>query len=393
MLSTFSGLGGMDLGLEVAGFESLGCLEWDGDARRSLKANRGDAWPMIGAGDIAVDGAALTPRRLGVKRGELDLLAGAPPCQPFSKAAQWNSASRKGLDDPRYDYIANFFDIASRFAPKFILIENVQGYVQGPTSALPELELLTQELATATRRSYFLDWTVLDAADYGVPQNRKRAIVVITDQNNFEWPHPTEQRRTVWDAIGNPPAGQEITPASGHWADLLATIPEGQNYQWHTDRGGGYPLFGYRTRYWSFLQKLDRASPAPTLAASPGPSTGPFHWDNRPLSVWEMLRLQSFPSGWRVEGDRRSQVKQIGNATPPLLAEQIGRRIAASLGRPMPSGDPQLSIPRNPEPMGLLRTASTLPDKYLDRVGSHDPHPGSGLGPRPRVLASEQKQK
>jgi DNA (cytosine-5)-methyltransferase 1 len=393
MLSAFSGLGGMDLGLEAAGFESLGCLEWDGDAQQSLKANRGDAWPLVGSGDVAVDGAGLTPRRLGLKKGELDLLAGAPPCQPFSKAAQWNSSARQGLADPRHDYIKPFFEIATRFAPKFILIENVQGYVQGPTSALPELERLTEELAKATRRSYAIQTTIVDAADYAVPQSRKRAIVVITYQRNFEWLLPIQERRTAWDAIGEPPEDQEIVPATGQWADLLATIPEGENYQWHTDRGGGYPLFGYRTRYWSFLQKLHRSRPAPTLAASPGPSTGPFHWDNRRLSIWEMLRLQTFPSDWRVEGDRRSQVKQIGNATPPLLAEQIGRKLAEALGVPPPSGDLQLSIPRSARPMGGLKTACKLPEKYLEQVGSHDPHPGAGMGPRPRVLATEEQQK
>src|SRR4029079_12045835 len=129
-----------------------------------------------------------------------------------------------------------------------------------------------------------------------------------------------------WDAIGCEEFSEPVAQATGKWADLLASIPEGKNYLWHTNRGGGHQLFGYRTRYWSFLLKLAKDEPSWTLPAHPGPATGPFHWDNRPLSVAEMLSLQSFPAAWRVEGERRADhVTQIGNATPPLLAELLGR--------------------------------------------------------------------
>ena len=84
----------------------------------------------------------------------------------------------------------------------------------------------------------------------------------------------------------------------GKWADLLPTIPEGQNYLWHTNRGGGSQLFGWRTRYWSFLLKLAKNLPSWTIQAHPGSSIGPFHWRNRKLSVPEMCRLQTFPTAW-----------------------------------------------------------------------------------------------
>ena len=76
-----------------------------------------------------------------------------------------------------------------------------------------------------------------------------------------------------------------------------ASIPEGQNYLWHTNRGGGQPLFGWRTRYWSFLLKLAKNQPSWTIQAQPGSSIGPFHWRNRKLSAHEMCRLQTFPDG------------------------------------------------------------------------------------------------
>ncbi len=372
----------MDLGLEAAGFDCVGCLEWDANAQRSLKANRGDAWPLIGDGDVASASAELRPSDLGFGKGDLDLLVGAPPCQPFSKAAQWSSGSRQGMKDGRSGYVADFFAIAAAFVPKYILLENVPGYVQGPTSALADLHRLVEQLATRTGAPYQLDHRIVNAADYGVPQNRRRALVLITRSAAISWPEPLEQR-TAWDAIGNPPAEHETFEMSGHWADLLPTIPEGGNYQWHTERGQGQPLFGYRTRYWSFLQKLHRDRPAPTIAASPGPSTGPFHWDSRPLSIWERLRLQTFPGEWLVEGDRRSQIRQIGNATPPLLAEAVGRSITAALGSSN-LANLNLRIDKLPSGAPAFAGSAIVPLQYQKLIGGHAAHPGAGLGPAPR---------
>src|ERR1700722_18735415 len=101
VLSAFTGLGGLDLGLEAAGFEHVGCIEKDEIARRSLKKNRGDCWHLLEPGDISVLAETLTPRKLGLTKGELSVLAGGPPCQPFSKAAQWSASARTGLEDVR----------------------------------------------------------------------------------------------------------------------------------------------------------------------------------------------------------------------------------------------------------------------------------------------------
>ena len=186
----------------------------------------------------------------------------------------------------------------------------------------------------------------------------------------------------AWDAIGrlsiaDPPV------AVGKWADLLPSIPEGENYLWHTSRGGGRPLFGYRTRYWSFLLKLAKDMPAWTLPAQPGPSTGPFHWSNRPLAVEEMLRLQSLPADWAVEGSYRDQVRQVGNATPALLAEVLGRAILSTLGLPVQPGALRLAIRRLssvPSPTPPERVSAA----YRLLEGDHPDHPGAGLGPKAR---------
>src|SRR5207249_3243156 len=132
--------------------------------------------------------------------------------------------------------------------------------------------------------------------------------------------------RTAWDAIGDLDDEHwplELKP-TGKWTGLLKSIPEGKNYLWHTPRGGGDPLFGWRTRYWSFLLKLSKRQPSWTIQAEPGPATGPFHWRNRLLSVEELARLQTFPHGFQVVGNRRSAQRQIRNAVPGALGELPG---------------------------------------------------------------------
>jgi DNA (cytosine-5)-methyltransferase 1 len=384
VLSAFSGLGGMDLGLEVAGFASLGCVEIDPVARRSLKANRSDAWPILGDDIDEVAGAPDSPvRRLG--RGELSLLAGGPPCQPYSKAAMWAPTAWAGLADERATPLHSFLRLVDLLCPEAVLIENVPGFARGPRSALSTVAAALAQINARHGTAYAATVSILDAAEYGVPQHRQRAIVIARrDGGSGVAPLPTHVTSPVraWDAIGSLPPDDEVVSPAGRWAKLLPSIPEGENYLWHTTRGGGLPLFGYRTRYWSFLLKLAKCRPAWTLAAQPGPSTGPFHWDNRPLTTVEMLRLQSFPADWKVEGDRRERVRQVGNATPPLLAEVLGRHLRSILhGEEVRTAT--LAIPLQ-DPVPPARRRLPVPKEYLGLVGDHPDHPGTGSGPRPR---------
>jgi len=393
VLSGFSGVGGLDLGLEAAGFTHVGCIELDETARRSLKANREDQWPVLDAGDILDVAETLRPADVGLRRRELTLLAGAPPCQPFSKAAQWSRTSRIGLVDERSDCLHGFLDLAETFLPKAIILENVTGFAQGAIAALPEIERSFAQINARWGTHYRPEPRVIDAASFGVPQRRRRAIIVaMRDGGRFSWPTPTHVTAPVcsWDAIGrvriaDPPV------ATGKWADLLPSIPEGENYLWHTSRGGGRPLFGYRTRYWSFLLKLAKDEPAWTVPAQPGPSTGPFHWDNRPLAVEELLRLQSLPVDWAVEGGYRDQVRQVGNATPALLAEILGRALRSSLKLSDPPGALRLIIPRL-RTVPKARPPDQLTAGYRLLEGDHPDHPGAGLGPKARKTVAKPRQ-
>lgn len=173
-LSTFTGLGGLDLGLEAAGFSTLACVEWDEAARRSIKANRGDAWNLLPEGDISAVAASLVPPDLGLETGELDLLSGAPPCQPYSKAGQWAAGARSGLVDPRGQYLNDYIELVRRFLPKVAVIENVKGFVHGRTSALDHIRCLLDGFGSGLP-VYRVEHRVIDAADLTSGPLRRRA--------------------------------------------------------------------------------------------------------------------------------------------------------------------------------------------------------------------------
>ena len=384
-LSAFSGIGGLDLGLERSGFSVIGAIESDAAARRSFALNH-PRLPFLGPHDVEEVARDLVPGDLGIEKGGLALLAAGPPCQPFSKAAQWATTGALGLGDGRSTGCLNGLSmLIERLLPHAVLIENVPGFAKGGSSALP---FLKERLAAVNRGAgtrYRLSHRVLDAADFGVPQRRRRAIIVaLRNGEALNWPAATHRDRPVraWDATRG--VRPEAVPApSGQFAGLLPSVPEGMNYQYFTERGEGPALFGYRRRFWSFLLKLAKAEPAWTVPANPGPATGPFHWESRPLAPEEILRLQSFPGSWRLEGAYRVQVRQAGNATPPLLAEVLGRSIARQLFEEDRRGPLTLAIDRSPR-VPPPTPPEPVADEYMWRLGEHPPHPGPGCGPRPR---------
>lgn len=217
------------------------------------------------------------------------------------------------------------------------------------------------------------------------------------DGRTFQFPEPThlpadklnntlfgaaEPYTTAWDALGDLPEPDAEEPGlkvGGKWGDLLPTIPEGENYLWHTDRGGGSPLFGWRTRYWSFLLKLSKRLPSWTVQAQPGAAIGPFHWHNRRLTFAELSRIQTFPDGLRMESGRTEMQRMLGNAVPSLVAEVLAREIRrqffnAPLNARLSLLPPKRENVPAPEPL------PTLPEKYRSMIGTHAAHPGTGKG-------------
>lgn len=392
VISLFTGAGGLDLGLEAAGFSLKVGVEMDARACQTLRANR--RWTVL-----AEDIHAVTSERLcevsGLAPEEPDLLAGGPPCQPFSKSAYWRSGDTKRLDDPRADTLSAYLRVLRDLRPKAFLLENVQGLAySGKDEGLRHLKDTIDTINAETGTSYSFVVTRVNAADYGVPQTRERVIIVgARDGTVFKFPVATHRdpavcdlldRRepwlTAWDSIGD--LEDNLDPSlevGGRWGALLPSIPEGSNYLWHTDRGGGKPLFGWRRRYWGFLLKLAKDRPAWTIQAQPGPAIGPFHWKSRKLSARELCRLQTVPDDYEIVGTRADAQRQLGNAVPSLLAEVVGRAIRRQLLGSRVSAQPRLAVsPKDPPPS--KERVRPIPKQYHRYIGDHTPHPGTGLG-------------
>jgi len=298
--------------------------------------------------------------------------------------------------------------------PQAFLLENVHGIsYSGKEEGFVLLEKLTRGINRTAGTNYVLSWRVLSAADYGVPQIRTRFFLVgHRDGKEFQFPQPTHGPEseftehpelelqlhnripyvTAWDAIGdyNPPRDEDLVPR-GYWAELLPSIPEGENYLWHTNRKGGLRLFGWRTRYWSFLLKLAKNRPSWTLQAQPGPAIGPFHWKNRRLSAEEMARLQTFPRNLKYIGGRGSVQRQLGNAVPSLLAEILAREIRKQFFGSLSAEESKLAI----EPKRAVPPAEPVqgvPSRYLIHLGDHSDHPGEGKGRRALMTGHEPRR-
>jgi DNA (cytosine-5)-methyltransferase 1 len=391
-ISLFTGVGGLDFGLEAAGFETAVAVEFDPTACRTIRLNR--RWPLVER-DIHTVASSEILGIAGLKVGQADLLVGGPPCQPFSKAGYWKSGDARRLDDPRADTLAAYLRVLRDTKPRAFLLENVPGLAfVGKDDGLTHLVAGIDEVNRTAGTKYQVSWQKLNAADFGVPQTRERVFLVgARDGTKFSFPAPRyfpqeqnqpgrQNHRTAWDALGDLPAdgGNEDLIVRGKWAELLPSVPEGQNYLWHTTRGGGEPLFGWRTRYWSFLLKLAKDRPAWTIQAQPGPAIGPFHWNNRRLSAQELCRLQTFPDDLEFDCSRNEVQRLLGNAVPSLLTEVLGREIRRQLlGDALASSRLKLlpSIRGKPPQSEYVYP---VPKKYRSLIGEYADHPGEGLG-------------
>lgn len=398
VISLYTGAGGLDYGFEAAGFDTVAAVELDHDCCLTLRHNR--KWPVIERSIHEVPTAELLSTA-GATQGEVDLLIGGPPCQPFSKSGYWSSGDTRRLDDPRADTLGAYIRVLEQALPRAFLLENVEGLAYSNKSE--GLHLLLKAISQINKRTgarYCPTYQVVSAASFGVPQLRERFIMIATREGTpFQFPTPThadpaklegrlglgdlEPYRTAWDALGDLALDpHEDVAAKGKWADLLPSIPEGQNYLFHTDRGSGLPLFGWRRRFWNFLLKVSKSQPSWTIQAQPGPATGPFHWESRRFSARELCRLQTFPDSVDIQGGRTAIQRQVGNAVPSLLAEVLGRAIRTQLlGRRAAKGPLKL-LPADRSPAPPPEPVAPVPHKYHYLSGSHSPHPGTGKGHR-----------
>ncbi len=341
-ISLFSGAGGLDLGVESAGYHVAAAVEVDHDAADTMEKNFGGlVSPVIRRSILDIPTKEII-RAAGLKgRERPDLLVGGPPCTPFSKSGFWLEWKRAGLD-PDASLLQAYTRVLAEARPRAFILENVYALTYNNKASRPAFKRLLREIEEA---GYVCSWRVLNAADYGVPQLRPRLFVVGVPKGKKppDLPEPTHGGRWERRQIGggdrpHVTAGEALAGLRstfepeevlrGQWAHLLPEVPPGENYLHFTaERGHESPLFEWRSRYWSFLLKLDPARPSPTIQAQPGPNVGPFHWSNRRLRVPEMKRLFTFPDDFEFVGSRASVQAQIGNSVPPLLASAVAKQL------------------------------------------------------------------
>jgi DNA (cytosine-5)-methyltransferase 1 len=353
-ISLFSGAGGLDLGIEAAGFTTTVAVEWDEDAADTMEKNanaffpglrevvRADLYPWAGAAGDGVSTRDILKAGGFTRRDRPDLLVGGPPCVAFSKSGFWLDWKRDGID-PAASLLQAYTAVLREARPRHFVLENVYALTFNNKASRPAFERLLHEIDAA---GYRFQWKVLNAADYGIPQARPRLFIIGAAKNERlpEFPLAShhgdwERRKTsggplphvttgqALDGLMTDPEPEEVV--RGQWGHLLPEISPGDNYlHFTTERGHPDPLFDWRSRYWSFLLKLDPNKPSPTIQAQPGPNVGPFHWENRRLRVPELRRLFTYPDDFEFVGRRASIQSQIGNSVPPLLGQRVAEVIA-----------------------------------------------------------------
>lgn len=326
MFALFAGGGGMHIGFEKAGFE----LTLASDIAPPAKATHEKNYPHTPfiLGDIRKLTAEQLLKAAGGKRP--DIIVGGPPCQGFSTLGD------KLSGDPRNALFASYAHLVEDLQPRFVVIENVKSLVTLYGGKFKDMILQTFEAA-----GYRMHWAVLDAADYGVPQFRKRVIFFGTRHDApFDFPAPThgphtdQPYATTWDAISDlVKKGSEVPNhiALDHSEKVVARyrlIPEGGRLP----PPEMLPPEIRRSNFGNTYKRLDRNRPALTMV--PGNNAFPVHPTlHRSLTPREAARLQTFPDNYLFAGDRRSQCILVGNAVPPLMAEAIARSVLEHASR------------------------------------------------------------
>lgn len=353
-ISLFAGAGGLDIGIERAGFDIKLTIEIEGKYCDTLRANRPHA--NVIQGDVMYYNKQRLYKDAHIPPNEqIDLLFGGSPCQSFSTAGK-----RQAFFDPRGQAMLKFAELVNEVQPKFFLLENVRGLLSASLKHRPLAERgegfppLDEEEQPGSALRYLLnrinDYSInvklINAADYGVPQKRERVFIigVRNDLNiTYEFPEPTHSKygnngKKLWESVGNVlkklknikhsyvEYSEErlkymkmIPHGGGNWRDLPRHIIE-------EAMGGAYLSGGGKV---GFFRRIHNNKPSPTLLTSPmQKSTNLGHpYDDRPLSIQEYLLIQEFPPNYTVCGTINEQYIQIGNAVPVRLAEIIGRSI------------------------------------------------------------------
>lgn len=346
-ISLFSGAMGLDLGIEKAGFEIKVCCEMNKWAAETIRKNTNI--PVIEK-DINNVSTEELLETANIKRDEVDLVVGGPPCQAFSSAGR-----QRGLADFRGNVIIQYLRVVSEIRPKYFILENVRGLLSAKLNAIPEgydsynriidkegsvLYFLSQEFK---KNGYTISFALFNAANYGVPQTRERMIIFgHRGAERIPLPQPTHSENSEgtlpWVTLGDVIEDledadiNEYIPLRDKSVKYIRMLKEGQNWTSLPEEiakeamGKAHALAGGKT---GFLRRLTYKKPSPTLVTSPTmPATLLCHpTKERPLSIKEYARIQQFPDSWIFSGRIDEIYKQIGNAVPVGLGYMAGSQI------------------------------------------------------------------
>lgn len=360
-IGLFAGAFGLDLGMEQAGFHTVSVVEIDPDATKTIATNRPylaqSAVPrdinQLSAHSLLEEGGRVLDLGRPLRPGEVDLVTGGPPCQSFSTAGK-----RQSIGDPRGSLFMDFIRIVKEVQPRFFVMENVRGLLSAPIRHRPIAQrgadflplepdevqgaALQVVLAEMKKLGYSVVYNLLEAADYGVPQNRQRVIFIGSrDSEPVTFPPPTHcssgAKLPKWRTLRSALAGLvdpklEFIPYSESRLKYLKLLKAGQNWKYLPDElkpaamGGAYKSGGGKV---GFYRRLAWDKPSPTVTTSPHQkATDMCHPEElRPLSVRECARIQTFQDDWVFYGSCASKYRQIGNAVPVQLARAIGEHI------------------------------------------------------------------
>lgn len=327
-IDLFSGCGGLTLGLKRAGFAVIGAVEICELAVKTYRMNHPEV--AVWHDDIRSLPVGRMKRTLGIRKHELDLLAGCPPCQGFSTIRTRNGKRRPR--DSRNDLLFEFLRFVEGLQPKAVMFENVPGLRR--TTRMKEFCKRLRHLG------YDITCDILDAADYGVPQRRRRLILLAGRNGGISFAPRFEQRRTVREAIGG-------LKSAGRSGDRLHDIPENRTAQVRElikqvpTNGGSRADLGRRyqlqchTDFSGFKDVYGRMAwddVAPTITSGcVNPSKGRFlhPQSNRCITLREAAILQDFPRKYRFSLDRGKfpVAEMIGNALPPRFVRQHARSV------------------------------------------------------------------
>ncbi|MCL2199203.1 MAG: DNA cytosine methyltransferase [Defluviitaleaceae bacterium] len=327
-IELFAGAGGLALGLEKAGFDSIGLIELDKYAADTLKLNRPE-WNVINE-DIADISPLNLEKYFNLAKGELSLLSGGAPCQAFSYAGK-----RLGLEDARGTLFFHYAVFLQKLQPKVFLFENVRGLISHDNGRTYNtiLDIFKSE-------GYEVQTNIYNAWDYGVAQKRERLIMIgvrndLAGKLHIKTPKQHTKKTVLRDILYDvpPSAGVqysehkrkifELVPPGGYWRDIPEDIAKDYMKScWYM--GGG------RT---GILRRLSLDEPSLTVLTSPSQKqTDRCHpLEARPFTVRENARCQCFPDEWTFCGSVGQQYKQVGNAVPIQLAYEIALKIYEGL--------------------------------------------------------------